>query len=370
LNGIKPLRVQEAITRAYRSESTTTKDGTVRRYRIGAHVAAMCCQLLHWEGRGEVQGDWIHKTGFDWEHSEAGLTPSKLRTARRIAWEEGIIEEEPGMRRDKRATVMYRLDVWRLAQIVVESELENAARLLASEGRDEHKRRLRKEIRDLEAAKADLALRDAPGAADAPNPGFGGAEDGPHPQPHSDQAKGYTYAENTGRETRAGAYTPAKLAGYPCQLSTHTVEDPTGFRFASDSSRGDSSVASSSPTPSSMGSSDDRCYEGHEETTYPEDGHEAYDALYEQLSYLLRGEGGKNGEEIIGPLVTRHLAGDAAAPFGRQVETVRGFVRVPKDGVDLDGLMGEVLDEIRTEEIGVEIGVEESIGEGPDTLGD
>jgi hypothetical protein len=272
LNGMKPLRVQEAITRAYRSESTTTRDGTVRHYRIGAHVAAMCRQFLHWEVRGEVQGDWIHKTGFDWEHSEAGLTTSKLRTARRIARKEGIFEEKPGTRRDKRATVMYRLDVWRLAQIVVESELDNAARLLASEGREEHKRRLRKEIRDLEAAKADLALRDALGTADAPNPDVGDAEDGPHPQPRSDQAKGHASAENTGRET--GADTPAKLSRDPCQLSKRTVEDPNEFRFTSDSSRGGLSVASSSPTPSPPGSSDDGRHEGHEETTYPEDGRE------------------------------------------------------------------------------------------------
>jgi hypothetical protein len=355
LNGMKPLRVQEAITRAYRSESTTTKDGTIRRYRIGAHVAAMCRQLIHWEGRGEAEGDWIHKTGFEWEHSEAGLTTSMLRTARRIASEEDLIEEKQGTRRDKRATVYYRLDLWRVAQVVVESELEKARTLLASEGRDEHKAKLRKEIRNLEATKDDLALRNAPDVTPSAPVSTSGT---PHGYGENGQADCETQAQ--------GPPTPANLAGYPCQNRAPTVEDPSKVPFTSDSSRGGSSVASSSPTPSRMGSSDDGHHEGHEETTYPEYEHEAYDALYDQLSYLLRGEGGKNGEDIIGPLVMRHLAGDAAVSFGRLVGTVRGFVRLPEDGVDLDGLVGQVLDEVRTEEIGVE----ERIGEGPDTLGD
>jgi hypothetical protein len=47
--------------------------------------------------------------------------------------------------------------------------------------------------------------------------------------------------------------------------------------------------------------------------------------------------------------VTRYLAGDAAVPFWRLVGTVRGFVRIPKDGADLDGLVRVILDEIRVE---------------------
>jgi len=50
--------MQEAITRAPRSKEVATNDGRVRVYRIGAHVAAMCRQLIHWEGRGEAEGDW------------------------------------------------------------------------------------------------------------------------------------------------------------------------------------------------------------------------------------------------------------------------------------------------------------------------
>ena len=319
LNGMNALRVQEAITRAYRSKRTATKEGGVRRYRIGAHVAAMCRQLLHWDGRGEAQGDWVHKTGFEWEHSEAGLTRSKLRTARRIAREEGLIEENPGTRRDQRATVFYRLDVWKLAEVVVQSELENARKLLASEGREEHKARLRKQIRGLEVTKADLAIRDAPDVA-----------------PVSASGEGHTYGENGGLdcETRFQELeTPANLTSYPGENSRvppstsrpysrgTSVENPSRFRSSTDSSRGDEAVASDdTPVASAQKVNSERlqgmmdiCGFGDPAST-----------IGDELGRLMRGEGGRSGEEVLGPMVASHLSGEDVA-VEDIARTARGF---------------------------------------------
>jgi hypothetical protein len=160
LKGMKVLAVQEAITRAPRSEKVTTKDGRVRVLRIGAHVAAMCRQLLYWEGKGEASSDWVHKTAAEWEASDAALTAAKLRTARRVGHkEERLWEEKEGLRPgDHRPTVYYRLDVWRMAQVVVASEIANTKWLLARERRKSQCARLKRKLRELETARDDLGL--------------------------------------------------------------------------------------------------------------------------------------------------------------------------------------------------------------------
>jgi hypothetical protein len=89
LNGMKTIKLQKALARAYRSTTTTTREGKTRRYRIGLNVAEMVTWLLWWEGRGELPGDWVHKSETEWVE-ETGLTESKLRTARLVNEAEGL----------------------------------------------------------------------------------------------------------------------------------------------------------------------------------------------------------------------------------------------------------------------------------------
>jgi hypothetical protein len=73
LNEMNALKVQKAIGRAPQSRTVTTKDGTVRTYRIGQNVASMCSWLLFREGKGHLPGGWVYK-------SETELTaPSNSR---------------------------------------------------------------------------------------------------------------------------------------------------------------------------------------------------------------------------------------------------------------------------------------------------
>ena len=126
------LEVRNAVARAKRSD----RDRGGRQRLIGANVGAMCGQLLYWEGKGEADDFWIHKTANDWMTTDAPLTKRMLKTAERVAMEEGLIEVVPGKRPgDKQNTVWYRLNMWELARVVVASELENIEFRLEHEGR-------------------------------------------------------------------------------------------------------------------------------------------------------------------------------------------------------------------------------------------
>ncbi len=219
LDEMKVLAVQEAICRAPRSEVVTTEDGRVRTYRIGAHVAAMVRQLLHWDGRGATAGDWIYKSEAEWLQTDAALTSAKLRTARRVGKEEGLWEEKVELRpSDRRQIVHYRLNMWRVAQVVVASELENTRNLLKREKRKQHLDRLRKKLRKLETARDDLRLTDEPETAN-PQPEVRCATEDTPVRPMN---KGDTHAPEK-ESTPVAPDTPAILAGVPRQYSGPTV---------------------------------------------------------------------------------------------------------------------------------------------------
>jgi hypothetical protein len=147
--------VRKAVARAPRRKL----DGANRQRRMGGNVATFVVQLLTWEDSGELEDYWIHKTRREWFESEAALTESMVKTARKTADEERLVKHEkiyrPG---DRRPTTKYRVDMWELARVVNRSELENVARLLEHEGRKRERDRLNRKRRDLERASDDLNL--------------------------------------------------------------------------------------------------------------------------------------------------------------------------------------------------------------------
>ncbi len=142
-----------------------TKDGTVRTYRLGANFAAMVGRLLYWEGKGELPGGWVYKTAAEWEE-ETGLTERKQRTARCVGVAEGLWEEKKHTRRDGRTVVAFRLDAWRLWQIVNGAQIA-AAKEAPGRARDPIKKaELRAQLGDLEKTRVMLALEDVLQAED------------------------------------------------------------------------------------------------------------------------------------------------------------------------------------------------------------
>jgi hypothetical protein len=141
------LTVETAIARSERS----TLDKAGRQWGLRRNIGIMIRQLIFWDEKGEVGGGWIHKTAREWER-EAGLTRAMLRTARKRAVEEGLIERKPGHRPgDRQNTVFYRLRVLEVSRRVVVSELENVRAELSRERRKQARDTLNKRRRELEA---------------------------------------------------------------------------------------------------------------------------------------------------------------------------------------------------------------------------
>lgn len=208
LNEMNAIKVQKALGRAYRSETTTTKDGRVRRYRIGGNVAAMVSWLLYWEGRGELSGDWVHKSQTEWLE-ETGLTGTMLRTARKIGKDEGLWEEDAHLRSDDRLVVKYRLNLWRVLQVANVSEIENTERRLERAKNNKTKRdTLRAELKKLKATRDELGLIDRSAS--------------PEEGTNIDLGKEHTYGENGTSTTDNGhdlADTPTTSTTHPCEYS-------------------------------------------------------------------------------------------------------------------------------------------------------
>lgn len=155
LEGLDPFTKQDAISRAKR----TNLDRGGRQRRIGAHVGMMVRQLLYWEQKGQLPDYWIHKTAREWLTADASFTKRMLRTAERVAVEEGLMEVEEGRRPgDRQQTKFYRLNLWEVTRVVVASELENIESLLKHEGRKSWRDQLNKRRRELERARDDLNL--------------------------------------------------------------------------------------------------------------------------------------------------------------------------------------------------------------------
>ena len=211
LSEMNVLKVQKAVGRAYRSTTTTTKDGHVRRYRIGQNVASMASWLHFWEGKGELPGDWVHKAAAEWRE-ETELTEAMLRTARKVGKEEGLWEEEKHLRSDDREVVKYRLNVMRLLQIANTSEIDNVERRIARARNNTSKRAaLERELEKLEAVRDEMGL-------------FAG----PPETPGDDETRAGT-AFTPGEEDTP---TPPKETTRPCENSGGTQSICTDYRGA------------------------------------------------------------------------------------------------------------------------------------------
>lgn len=155
LKAVNPFEMQDAIARAKRSKL----DSAGRQRRIGAHVGMMVRQLLFWEQKGELEDYWIHKTAREWSTADASFTTRMLRTAERLAVEEGLMEVKGGFRPgDRQRTKFYRLNLWEVARVFVATELENIEQLLKHEGRKYRRDTLNRKRRGLETARDDLNL--------------------------------------------------------------------------------------------------------------------------------------------------------------------------------------------------------------------
>lgn len=153
--GMSLVDVREAISRARRKD----KDAAGRQRRMDKNVADLIVELLTWEGSGELDDFWLHRSSRQIAESPAALTPRMLETARRNAAEEGLLRFRTGYRpSDRRPTTFYRLDMWQLARVVNRSELEEVERVLRHETRERERDGLNKKRRALEAAKNDLDL--------------------------------------------------------------------------------------------------------------------------------------------------------------------------------------------------------------------
>ena len=141
--GMDLVDVRKAIARAPRREP----DAAGRQRRQGGNVATFLVQLLTWEGSGELDDYYIHRTKREWFESEAALTEAMVKTARKTAHEEGLVDYEQTYRpNDRRPTTKYRVNMWELTRLVIRSD---------------HKRerdKLNRKRRELERAKDDLNL--------------------------------------------------------------------------------------------------------------------------------------------------------------------------------------------------------------------
>jgi len=221
--GLDLVEVKKAIARAPRKE----RDAANKQRRMGGNVASFMVQLLTWEGSGELDDYYIHRTKREWFESEAALTESMVKTARTTADEEGLVEFETGYRpRDRRPTTLYRVNMWELAKLVNRSELENTERLLKHETRKRERDKLNKKRCALEAARDDLSLL--------------GERDSGNPEPELEP----------GQDSRVTRSTSPAYRRSPQEEFRLTHDSPEGTLLSSDSSvvGGDKNAA---PDPSS-----------------------------------------------------------------------------------------------------------------------
>lgn len=158
--GLKLPDVRRAITRAERSTTTTEThpDRGPRRYKLGPVVAEVCVGLLLWIGKEQGERG-IHKSYSELEH-ETGFTKRQLQTARNLCEEEGLLEVTAGKRPNatRQNTLYWRLDLWRLHEVVFASALSETRTALENEGRKKERDRLNGRRRKLETALNDLHL--------------------------------------------------------------------------------------------------------------------------------------------------------------------------------------------------------------------
>lgn len=164
--GLKLPDVRRAIKGHDRREKTTEpeqdrlgRSRAPRQYTIGAEVAEICVNLLLWEGREQDSERGIHKS-FGEMAEETGCTEKEIKGARKLGEREGLFVATVGFRpgRERQRTLYWRLNLWRLHEVVFEGALEETMTLLGREGRKPERDALNKRRRALETALSDLRL--------------------------------------------------------------------------------------------------------------------------------------------------------------------------------------------------------------------
>lgn len=235
LDSMKVLELENAVKRAPHK----AQDRAGRTLRLKENVAAMCRQLIFWEGKGEADGDWIWKTAEEW-HQEAGLTYRMLRVARDVAKAEGLLDyEERGTVGESR--IYYRLNMTAVLRVVATSELEVAKEWLDRHPRSKKRPEWEKKRKKWEGIVKDL---EAWGVEGIQKP------DNPQPLLRSGQSvtseKPIDKGNPLASEGKSGSDLQTPLTsckGSPDNLSVHQ-ESTRRFRLPDDSSGGGRSVAS------------------------------------------------------------------------------------------------------------------------------
>lgn len=326
--GLNLPKVEDAIARAPRRRL----DAAGKQRRIGPKVAKMVKKLLMLEGKGEMPDFWVHKTRREWTTDEVPLTMGELRTARRVAGEEGLFEEKDGFRpSDGQRTTFYRLDMWAVARVVMRSELERYRGLLECERRPTQRSTYEKRVKELLRASSDLAVVDrgtaeTTGAKPAPDPA------NPEPQ-EGDQISQHP------RDNSASLH-PGTRTRVP-STDVYSV--------------GDGNVAKASPADASISGLNKEGFDypssGDSRATdscaiCPDVSEEALHAIRYQIDLIFH-HGGTRSGDILGPMAVRHLKG--RVPFWRLVKTARGFVKARVGDEDFARIVADVLDEMRAE---------------------
>lgn len=190
----KRVMGQKVLTKLYREEiaeaiahtNRAKKDVDGRQRKIGWVVAKLCAKLWEWEGKSELDDAWVHKANERFSR-ELKITPKQLRRAKELAVGEGLVEHKVGLRpSDWRQTSFYRLNLWRVAQMVVEQELADIKweldnHTFEGDARRKKRERMVNRCHTLEQAKSDLSLIDTP--------------DSPIQQGNPTMPKGHTYPD-------------------------------------------------------------------------------------------------------------------------------------------------------------------------------
>jgi hypothetical protein len=168
--GLKLPEVKKAISSTRRRKPTNETTRAPRWFTLGPTVAELCVTLILWEGY-EQDERGIHKS-FAELADETGYTKRQLKTARKLAEDEGLLMATPGFRLNAEAqrTLYWRLNWWHLHEVVFESALKETKTALERGSGKRVRDRLNKRRRQLEDALDDLKLRflDAPSSQEKP----------------------------------------------------------------------------------------------------------------------------------------------------------------------------------------------------------
>ncbi len=97
---------------------------------FGAAGGIFARQLLFWDGKGGSEDFWIYKSHAEW-YKDTGLKRRAQESARKRLIEAGVMREEKRIGPDQRWRLFFRLDPWKLMEVVAH-DLPNAVKTPAN----------------------------------------------------------------------------------------------------------------------------------------------------------------------------------------------------------------------------------------------